>query len=214
MKVKEMNMILAEHGATKGPAPEQSMVDIRILNVDLPEIQEVDTEAIAKAKAMLGAQLANGPCVVEDTSLQFHALGGMPGPYIKWFQQSLGSEGLYKILYAYEDKSATAVCTLAFCPYPHADPVLFTGTISGTIVEPVQGKGFGWDSIFVPDGQTKPFSSMSTEEKNKLSHRGKAVRQWADWLGVNQQELWERQSGRKAIGHKGLDFKATKESTS
>jgi inosine triphosphate pyrophosphatase len=206
-QAREMNMILAEHGATKGPTPEQSMVDIRMLSVDLPEIQEVNTEAIAKEKAMLAAQLANGPCVVEDTSLQFHALGGMPGPYIKWFQQSLGSEGLYKILHAYEDKSATAVCTLAFCPYPHADPVLFTGTTSGVIVEPVEGRGFGWDSIFVPNGQSKAFSCMTTEEKNALSHRGKAVRQWADWLGRNQNELWERQRGRKAIGHKGLDFK-------
>jgi inosine triphosphate pyrophosphatase len=45
---------------------------------------EVSTEAIAKNKAIQGAQLANGPCVVEDTSLEFTALGGMPGPYIKW----------------------------------------------------------------------------------------------------------------------------------
>jgi hypothetical protein len=43
------------------------------------------------------------------------------------FQQKLKSEGLYNLLLAYEDKSAVAVCTLAFCPYPHADPVLFTG---------------------------------------------------------------------------------------
>lgn len=206
MKARELNMILAEYGATKGPTPEQSMVDINVLSVSLPEIQEVDTEAIAKEKAMLGAQLANGPCVVEDTSLQFRALGGMPGPYIKWFQQSLGSDGLYKILNAYEDKTATAVCTLAFCPYPHADTVLFTGATVGQIIEPVEGRGFGWDSIFVPEGQSKPFSTMTIEEKNKSSHRGKAVRQWADWLGVNQQELWERQGGRKAIGHQGLSF--------
>lgn len=67
-------------------------------------------------------------------------------------------------------------------------------------------KNFGWDSIFVPDGEIKPFSTMTIEEKNKLSHRGKAVRKWADWLGANQQELWERQGGRKAIGHQGLSF--------
>jgi len=201
-----MNTILNEHGPFRGSTPDQSILDIKILSVDLPEIQEVNTEAIAKEKALLGAQLANGPCVVEDTSLQFTALGGMPGPYIKWFQQSLGSEGLYKILNAYEDKSATAVCTLAFCPYPHADTVLFTGSTRGKIVKPVEGRNFGWDSIFVPDGKTQPFSTMTIEEKNKLSHRGKAVRKWADWLGMNQQELWERQSGRKAIGHKGLSF--------
>lgn len=83
MKTEEMNRILADHGATKGPTPETSLVDLNVLTVDLPEIQEVDTIAIAKDKALLAAQLANGPCLVEDTSLKFHALGGMPGPYIK-----------------------------------------------------------------------------------------------------------------------------------
>lgn len=98
-------------------------------------------EAVAKNKAIQGAQLAGGACVVEDTSLEFSALGGMPGPFIKWFQDSLGCEGLYKTLIGFEDKSATAVCTLAFCSYPHADPVLFTGRCSGKIVEPVPGRG-------------------------------------------------------------------------
>eukprot|EP00978_Attheya_sp_CCMP212_P009727 scaffold23161_cov55-Attheya_sp.AAC.6 len=188
-----------DHGATRGPDPKTSLIDLRALKVDLPEIQEVDTEAIAKNKAILAAQLAGGPCVVEDTSLEFTSLGGMPGPYIKWFQQTLGSEGLYKTLYAFEDKSATAVCTLAFCPAPHADPVLFTGITKGTIVAPVEGR--------VPDGETEPFSCMDTEKKNSLSHRGKAVRQWAEWLGQNQMELWERQEGRPAVGHKNLTFK-------
>lgn len=174
---------------------------------------EISTEAVAKNKAIQGAQLAGGACVVEDTSLEFSALGGMPGPFIKWFQNKLRSDGLYNLLSAYEDKTATAVCTLAFCPYPHADPVLFTGTTKGKIVEPVAGRGFGWDSIFVPDTDSNdeelPFSLMETEEKNKLSHRGKAVRKWADWLGRNQKELFERQCGRPAIGHKGLSFKAS-----
>jgi inosine triphosphate pyrophosphatase len=128
------------------------------------------------------------------------------------FQDKLGSEGLYKILHAYEDKSATAVCTLAFCPYPHADPVLFTGKTRGRIVKPQPGRGFGWDGIFVPDDSDVPFSCMTTGQKNQMSHRGKAVRQWADWLGANQQELFERQLGRPAIGHQGLDFKTNNQS--
>lgn len=104
-------------------------------------------------------------------------------------------------------RPAQAVCTLAFCPYPHADPIVFTGRCTGSIVEPVEGRGFGWDSIFVPDGQTVPFSCMETEKKCMVSHRSKAVIKWADWLGNNIDELWERQYGRPAIGHKGLDFK-------
>lgn len=58
-------------------------VKLRVLKVDLPEIQEVDTEGIAKDKVLLAAQLANGPAICEDTSLEFHALGGQPGPFIK-----------------------------------------------------------------------------------------------------------------------------------
>lgn len=184
----------------------RSFLDLQVLTVDLPEIQEVDTMAIAKDKARQAAQLSNGPCLVEDTSLQFTALGGMPGPYIKWFQESLGSQGLYNILAAYADKSAVAVCTLAFCPAPHADPILFTGKCHGTIVEPVEGRGFGWDAIFVPDHSDVPFSQMTLEQKCRLSHRGKAVRKWADWLGPNQAALWERQEGKQAMGHEGLQF--------
>lgn len=209
MKAKEMNMILADHGATKGLTKNTSLVDLRILNVDLPEIQEIDTKAVAKNKAIQGAQLAGGPCVVEDTSLEFNALGGMPGPYIKWFQSSLGNDGLYKILNAYVDKSAVAVCTLAFCPAPHSDPVIFTGKTRGHIVAPHPSLGTtGWDGIFVPDGEEKPFFAMPIEKKNLLSHRGKAVRKFADWLGLNRDELWARQTGRPALGHKGLDFKS------
>ncbi len=69
-------------------------LDLTVTSINLPEIQEVDTMAIAKQKAILAAQLVNGPCVVEDTSLEFHALGGMPGPYIKWFQETLKSQGM------------------------------------------------------------------------------------------------------------------------
>jgi inosine/xanthosine triphosphate pyrophosphatase family protein len=74
-------------------------LDLTVTSINLPEIQEVDTIAIAKHKAILAAQLVNGPCVVEDTSLEFHALGGMPGPYIKWFQDTLKSQGMFCVPY-------------------------------------------------------------------------------------------------------------------
>jgi inosine triphosphate pyrophosphatase len=240
-----VDSILSEYAQTHTPST-SSVVSLHALKVDLPELQEVDTMAIAKNKALLAAQLANGPCLVEDTSLHFHALGGMPGPYIKWFQEKLKSGGLYNILAAYDDKSATAVCTLAFSPAPHADPVLFTGECRGTIVPPEPGKhGFGWDSIFVPDDeynynninddadsdananntnngtnnnssrtQRRSFSQMSMMEKNQLSHRGKAVRKLARWLGRNQDALYRRQQGEPAVGHQGLTFIETAETTS
>ena len=156
--------------------------------------------SLASQKSLKGILWTEDMFLISSSILQYS---------IKWFQETLKSEGLYNILAAYEDKSATAICTLAFCPYPHADPVLFTGTIDGTIIAPVPGEGFGWDSIFVPEGHDAPFSTMTTEQKNQLSHRGKAVRQWAKWLGRNKEALLMRQEGIKAIGHKGLDFKST-----
>ena len=130
---------------------------------------------------------------------------------------SLVQKGLYNILAAYEDKSAKAVCTLAYIPSPHADPVLFTGICEGHIVAPsATGQyGFGWDSIFVPNEYTQPFSQLDMAMKNVVSHRGRAVRQWADWLGRNQAVLLERQqayqdnnvsSSQKFLGHQGLTF--------
>jgi len=90
MKQREINLILSNNAATSNDG--ESFIDLRILDVDLPEIQEINTEAVAKNKAIQGTQLAGGACVVEDTSLEFDALGGMPGPFIKWFQDKLGCD--------------------------------------------------------------------------------------------------------------------------
>ena len=73
MKQREINIILSNNAATS--ADGESLVNLRILDVDLPEIQDINTEAVAKNKAIQGAQLAGGACVVEDTSLEFNALG-------------------------------------------------------------------------------------------------------------------------------------------
>ena len=61
---------------------------------------------------------------------------------------------------------------------------------------------------FFLNPRARPFSLLSTEEKNDLSHRGKAVSQWAKWLFVNEKALLDRQNGEQAIGHKGLDIKS------
>lgn len=76
--------------------------------MDLPELQGASCEEIAIAKCRLAAEEVKGPVMCEDTSLCYHALKGLPGPYIKWFLQSLGHEGLNKLLAGYEDKSAYA----------------------------------------------------------------------------------------------------------
>ncbi|XP_062412429.1 inosine triphosphate pyrophosphatase-like, partial [Sardina pilchardus] len=94
--------------------------------IDLPEYQgETDDISIQKCKE--AAKLVDGPVIVEDTCLCFKALGGLPGPYIKWFLDKLKPEGLNKLLAGFEDKSAWAFCTFAFCAGKDKPVQLFRG---------------------------------------------------------------------------------------
>ena len=81
---------------------------------------------------------------MEDTSLCYNALKGLPGPYCKWFLDKLGHEGLNKMLAGYEDKSAYAQCIFAYCDGPDAEPIVFVGRTEGKIVPARGPTDFGW----------------------------------------------------------------------
>ena len=140
----------------------------------MPEIQGT-TQQVALAKCRSAAQQLKGPCITEDTALSFHALNGLPGPYIKDFLGNLGHDGLNRMLAGFDDKAATAICTFAYCAGPDAEPMLFEGTTLARIV-PARGPNkFGWDPIFEVDGTSKTFAEMDADEKNVVSHRSRAV---------------------------------------
>ena len=116
--------------------------------VDLPELQGANPEDIAKEKCRLAANAVGGPCITEDTSLCFHALSGLPGPYIKWFLEKLGHDGLNKMLVGFDDPSAYAQCIFAYSSGPGAEVVTFVGRTQGRIVPARGDNQFGWDPIF------------------------------------------------------------------
>ncbi|XP_030533969.1 inosine triphosphate pyrophosphatase isoform X2 [Rhodamnia argentea] len=151
-------------------------IPFQSLKLDLPELQG-EPEDISREKARLAAIEVNGPLLVEDTCLCFNALKGLPGPYIKWFLQKLGHEGLNNLLLAYEDKSAYALCAFSFMKGPDAEPITFLGKTPGKIVPARGPTDFGWDPIFQPDGYEQTYAEMPKEEKNKISHRYKALAQ-------------------------------------
>ncbi|XP_068621462.1 inosine triphosphate pyrophosphatase [Battus philenor] len=150
--------------------------EVTSYKLDLPELQgEIDEVSIKKCQE--AARRLNKPVVVEDTCLCFNALKGLPGPYIKWFLEKLEPEGLPKLLDGWEDKSAEAICTFAYCPSSgdNQEILLFQGKTSGKIVSPRGTRDFGWDCVFQPDGYNLTYAEMSKEEKNKISHRYKAL---------------------------------------
>ncbi|KAI5792218.1 inosine triphosphate pyrophosphatase [Pyronema domesticum] len=151
--------------------------------LDLPELQGT-LEEITLDKARRAAEAIGGPVLVEDTCLCFNALNGLPGPYVKWFLQSLGHEGLNNMLAAYEDKSAQAVCTFAYCAGPGQEAILFEGRTDGKIVPARGPANFGWDAVFEYEtGQT--YAEMDKSFKNQISHRSKALDKVKAWLAVN-----------------------------
>ncbi|KAF8392068.1 hypothetical protein HHK36_022409 [Tetracentron sinense] len=129
-------------------------------NLRVPELQGEPVD-ISKEKARLAAKQVNGPVLVEDTCLCFNALDGLPG--------------LNNLLMGYEDKSAYALCVFSFALGPNVEPITFLGKTPGKIVPPRGPNDFGWDPIFQPDGYEQTYAEMPKEEKNKISHRSKAL---------------------------------------
>ncbi|XP_055683848.1 inosine triphosphate pyrophosphatase [Lutzomyia longipalpis] len=142
--------------------------------IDLPELQD-DMDEITRKKCQEASRQVQGPVLVEDTALCFDAMKGLPGPYIKWFLDKLGPEGLWQMLEGFRNYSATAVCTFGFTEGEGQEVFLFHGKTHGEIVSPRGPRDFGWDPCFQPTGYAQTYAEMPKEEKNKISHRYRAV---------------------------------------
>lgn len=145
--------------------------DLEMKSIDLPEIQEIDPRMIIKAKLLEARKHTAEAIIVEDTSLYFEAMNGsLPGPLIKWFVQSLGSEGLANMAIQLGNSKALAKTVIGYSPYGE-EMHFFEGVIKGDIVMPVVESAFGWDPIFQPQGYDQTFAEMGTEKKNQISQR-------------------------------------------
>lgn len=142
--------------------------------IELPELQG-EPEEIAAEKCRLAAEKLQAPVMVEDTCLCYNALGGLPGPYCKWFLQKLGHDGMNRLLAGFEDKSAYAQCTFAYSAGPGSEPVVFVGLTYGRIVPARGPSDFGWDPIFEPSGFDQTYAELDKEIKNGISHRYRSL---------------------------------------
>lgn len=155
------------------------------IDIDIPEPHD-QLEANATEKARTIFSMTHQNCFSEDTGLEIVSLGGAPGV------KSARYAGEYRDFQAnidlvlskmagVEDRSAqfrTVICLIW-----DQKEYYFEGICKGQILTTMQGeKGFGYDPIFVPEGATKSFASMTMEEKNQYSHRQKAVTQLFEFL--------------------------------
>lgn len=151
--------------------------------LDLDEIQSLDLEEVVRRKAGVAFQRLRVPVLVEDTSLELAALGGFPGPLVRWLLASVGPEGICRMVAAFGDLRATARCIA--CASDGTREEIGIGVVEGRIsASPRGSRGFGWDCAFVPDeGDGRTFAEMEAAEKNVISHRRRAFEGLRDRLG-------------------------------
>ena len=148
--------------------------------LDLPEIQAPTTREVALEKVRAAFAELKRRVIVEDAGVELAALGGFPGPFIKFWEKQGGLASICKALDGLGDRGAAAVCVLGVCDEAGARVV--EGRVRGSISPAPRGaNGFGWDAIFVPDGDTRTFGEMSAAEKDAVSHRRRA------WEALSEQ---------------------------
>lgn len=144
----------------------QMGIEIPHQKVDLDELQSNDLHVIVEHKLRQAYGVVKTPVLVEDVSLAFNALGGLPGPYIKWFVEYTGAEACCRMLDGFGDRSAVIRCTYGYFDGEHME--FFDSELPGTISDQPRGEnGFGFDTFFINEGYDITRAEMSQEENER-----------------------------------------------
>ena len=185
-KIREMEAILAEHVA-----------GVQILSLDdigfEGDIEENGTtfeeNALIKARTAMAASGNHIAAIADDSGLSVDALGGAPGVYSARYAGGHGDDAANNALLLQNlahippaERTARFVCTVA-CVFPDGREIIVRGETEGLIIDDARGEGgFGYDPYFYYPPFGKTFSEMTAEEKNRISHRGKAIERLAEAL--------------------------------
>ena len=179
-KIKEIKKLLAPYGIKVKSA----------LDMNLPDVEETGKtfEENSLLKSSTIAKLVNMPCLADDSGLCVDALNGAPGVYSARYAPNRDfDKGMEKLLAEMakspnKSRNAHFSCVISLA-WPDGQYKVFAGQVDGKIAFHKMGAGgFGYDPLFVPEGFTSSFAQMSQEEKNKISHRGRAVEKLKDFL--------------------------------
>ncbi len=153
---------------------------------DIPETADtIAGNAIMKASYIYKKYGVD--CIADDTGLEVEALGGAPGVHTARYASATQCDSkanmdlLLKNLEGVDNRKARFVTVI--CMIEHGRQTLFEGICQGSIADaPAGDNGFGYDPVFIPDATGRRFAQMTDEEKNQVSHRGKATRQLVEYL--------------------------------
>jgi len=162
-KYEEAKKILSEFG-----------INLEFFQTDLMEIQDDSLSEIALKKVLHAYDKCKKPVIVEDDGLFINSLSGFPGPFSAYVFKTIGNNGILKLIGS--NRTAQFRAVIAFCD-SNKEPVFFESNVFGEISKNIQGKGWGYDPIFIPQNQNKTYAELA--EKNKLSHRYQSLKKFA-----------------------------------
>ncbi len=175
-KIQEFSRILKPLGVT--------VISANECGVQLPEVKETGTTFAenAEQKAKSACEATGRPCIADDSGLMVDALGGRPGVYSARYagEGATDEEKIEKLIIELRDtpdgeRTAHFVCAICCC-FPDGSKIEVEEKCDGSIGFAPRGKdGFGYDPIFFTDGN-KTFAELSSNQKDAMSHRGKALR--------------------------------------
>lgn len=205
VEIEEKTIVIATRNSGKAKefaalfAKEGYQIKTLLDYPDLPDVEETGTtfEENARLKAETIAQLLQQPVLADDSGLVVDALNGMPGIFSARFAGERKSDAANnaKLLHELtnvpdEQRTAHFHCTLVFAA-PQKESLVVEADWDGRIARIPQGdNGFGYDPLFIVPGYDKTSAELTSEEKNKISHRGMAVKElertWKEWLEGNK----------------------------
>ncbi|MHA1340155.1 MAG: XTP/dITP diphosphatase [Promethearchaeota archaeon] len=163
------------------------------ISINVMEPQEETLENVAKMKIkqiidLNNPQYNSNIVFIEDAGLFIDALKGFPGVFSSYVNKTIGNPGILKLMENKDNRNAFFKCIVATY-FPKLNQImLFDGIVKGKIGFQIKGtNGFGFDPIFIPDEfPNLTFAELTTEQKNKISHRGRAIRKFLNYLLNNE----------------------------
>jgi XTP/dITP diphosphohydrolase len=181
-KLREFGALLAPHELEPLPG-----------DVELPPEAGATFAENALIKALAAARATGRPAIADDSGIVVDALGGAPGVYSARYagESATDEQNLAKLLAELrgrDDRRAAYVCALALVDQA-GEWEVFEARCEGTVIDAPRGHGgFGYDPAFLPDdrapGDERTMAELSPDEKDAISHRGRAARAFLDWLAV------------------------------
>jgi len=162
---------------------------LRQNTVDTKEIQATSVKEVALFKLNSVKGKLNNSYFIEDAGFFIDIpLKGFPGVYSKFVLNTIGNKGILKLIDNFKNTKAHFETVIALYFQPKNKTLLFEGSVEGKVSETIRGtNGFGFDPIFISnENPTNTFAELTTEEKNAVSHRGKAWKKLIVFLKENQ----------------------------